>query len=131
MSFTSLASVSLCSLIMALPSIHVRQLCEEYGVDHMRSSPYYLQMNSQVEATNKTLLRILNRMVYDEPKQWTCFLSLVLWANCILKCTSTRTTPFSLVYKTEAMVPIRVMTPSARFALVSKLLDSHEIYLNV
>lgn len=48
----------------------VRQLCEEYGIDHVRSTPYYLQGNGQAEATNKTLLRILSRMVYKEPKRW-------------------------------------------------------------
>lgn len=46
---------------------HVQQLLEEYIVDQVKSSPYYLQGNLQAEATNKTLLEILCRMV-EEPK---------------------------------------------------------------
>lgn len=46
----------------------VQQLCEEYQIDHVKSTPYYPQRNGQVEATNKNLLRILSRMVYEEPK---------------------------------------------------------------
>lgn len=38
---------------------NVRELCEKYGVDHVKSTPYYPQGNGQAEATNKTLMRIL------------------------------------------------------------------------
>lgn len=41
----------------------VRQPCDEYGIDHIRSSPYYPQENCQVKANNKTLIRILRIMV--------------------------------------------------------------------
>lgn len=58
---------------------HVRQLLEQYGVDHIKSSLYYPQENSQAEASRKTLLRMLSTMVYKEPKRWTNFLPLVLW----------------------------------------------------
>lgn len=34
----------------------------------------------QAEATNNTLPEILNKMVYEEPKLWADFLSLVLWS---------------------------------------------------
>lgn len=47
----------------------MRQLGEEYGVEHVKSSSYYLQENSQAEATNKTLLRILSLMDYEELKR--------------------------------------------------------------
>lgn len=39
---------------------------------HVKSSPYHPQRNGQAETTNKTPLKILSRMVYKEPKQWTC-----------------------------------------------------------
>lgn len=56
---------------------HVRQLCEEYVIDYIKSTPYYSQGNGQVEATNKTLLRMLTRMMYEEHKRWSNFLPLV------------------------------------------------------
>lgn len=43
---------------------YILQLTEEYGVNHVKSSPYYPQRNGQDEATNKTLIRVLSRMVY-------------------------------------------------------------------
>ena len=43
----------------------VREMLEHYRVKHRRSTPYYPQGNGQAEATNKTLLRILSKMVFD------------------------------------------------------------------
>lgn len=61
-------------------------------------------------------------MVYDEPKRWSDFLSLVLWAYRASKRTSTQATPFSLVYKPEAVVSFEITVPLARLALASKVL---------
>lgn len=71
---------------------HVRKLFEQYGVDHVKSTPYYLQGNGQAEATNTTLQRILSRKVYDEPKWRAEFYRT-------LKRISTQATPFSLVHR--------------------------------
>lgn len=104
-------------------NFETRHLCEEYGIDHIKSTPYYPQGNGQAEATNKTLLRILSRMVYEEPKRWSDHLPLVLWAYRTSKRTSTQATPFSLIYGTEAVVPVEIDVLSARLALASKVLD--------
>lgn len=50
-------------------------------------------------------------------------LSLVLWAYRTSKRTSTRATPFSLVYGAETVVLVEVAVPSARLALASKILN--------
>lgn len=104
----------------------VRELCEKYGVDHVKSTPYFPQDNGQAEATNKTLMRILSRMVYDEPKRWAEFIPLVLWAYRTSKRTSRQATTFSLVYGAEAVVLVEILEPSARLALTSKINDSRE-----
>lgn len=51
------------------------------------------------------------------------FIHLVLWAYSTSEYTSTRATPFSLVYGAEAMVSIEVMAPLARRAIISKVYD--------
>lgn len=81
-----------------MPSInfYIREVCEQYGADHVKSTPYYPQGNGQVEATNKTLLIILSLMVYDEPKRWVDFISLVLSAYQTSKRTSTKLLFFHL-----------------------------------
>uniref|UniRef100_A0A2N9I4L9 Integrase catalytic domain-containing protein n=1 Tax=Fagus sylvatica TaxID=28930 RepID=A0A2N9I4L9_FAGSY len=43
----------------------VREMLEHYRVKHRRSTPYYPQGNGQAEATNRMLLRILSKMVFD------------------------------------------------------------------
>lgn len=60
-------------------------------------------------------------MVYEEPKRWTCFLVLVLWAYRTSKRISTQVTPFSLIHGDEAMVLIKVMVPLALLVLESKI----------
>lgn len=103
---------------------YVRQLIEEYGVGHIKSNLYYPQGNSQPKATNRTLLQILSRMFYEEPKRRADVFPLVLWAYRTSKRTSTQ--PFSLIYGAETMVPINGMVLSTHLAIESKLTDSHD-----
>ncbi|XP_028076848.1 uncharacterized protein LOC114278894 [Camellia sinensis] len=42
---------------------HVGRLLDAYQIKHHKSSPYYPQGNGQAEATNKTLIRILSKMM--------------------------------------------------------------------
>lgn len=65
-------------------------------------------------------------MVYDEPKRWAEFIPLTLWAYRTSKRTSTQATPFSLVYRAEAVFPVEILEPSARLVLASKINDSRE-----
>lgn len=51
-------------------------------------------------------------MVYEEPKQWVDFLSLVLWAYRTSEHTVTQAAPFSLIYEAEAIDPVKIMVPS-------------------
>lgn len=77
------------------------------------------------EAMNKAVIRILSRMVYDDPKRWADFVPLTC-AYRTYKRTSTQATPFSLVYGAEAVVPVKILMPSARLALTSKIDNSRE-----
>ena len=40
----------------------VRKMLEFCQVRHYRSSPYYSQGNGQIEATNKTLIKIISKI---------------------------------------------------------------------
>ncbi|EOX94762.1 Uncharacterized protein TCM_004374 [Theobroma cacao] len=44
----------------------VNELLAFYDVDHVKSILYYPKINGQAEATNKTLLKMLNIMVHDD-----------------------------------------------------------------
>uniref|UniRef100_A0A2N9FIH6 Integrase catalytic domain-containing protein n=1 Tax=Fagus sylvatica TaxID=28930 RepID=A0A2N9FIH6_FAGSY len=58
----------------------VREVLEHYRVKHRRSTPYYPQGNGQAEATNRMLLRILSKMVFDYGNDWKAHLVDVIWA---------------------------------------------------
>ncbi|CAL8164018.1 unnamed protein product [Prunus armeniaca] len=50
-----------------------------YSIKHRCSMPYYPQGNGQAEATNKTILRILSKMVYEYQGGWSVHLPDALW----------------------------------------------------
>jgi hypothetical protein len=41
----------------------MKELCEEFKIEHHNSSPYRPKMNGVVEAANKNIKRIVQKMV--------------------------------------------------------------------
>lgn len=70
-------------------------------------------MNNAVETTNKNIKKIIQKMVKTY-KDWHRMLPFALHGYRTLVRTSTRATPFSLVYGTEAVLPIEVEIPLLR-----------------
>ncbi|XP_028088517.1 protein NYNRIN-like [Camellia sinensis] len=50
---------------------HVGRLLDTYQIKHHKSTLYYPQGNGQVEATNKTLIRILSKMMDEAGGTWS------------------------------------------------------------
>ncbi|CAL5444637.1 unnamed protein product [Camellia sinensis] len=98
---------------------YVKSLLETYQVKHHKSTPYYSKGNGQAEATNKTLIRILSKMMDEFGGTWSKKLIVALWAYRTSKRKPTQATSYSLVYGSEAVLPIELETPSARMALTS------------
>lgn len=94
----------------------VSALLGSYNVDHRTSSAYYPQGNGQAEATNKTLVRILSKLLDERGGTWADHLPTALWAYRTSRRKSTRASPYSLVYGTEAVLPAEISVPSARLA---------------
>ncbi|CAL2271165.1 unnamed protein product [Prunus armeniaca] len=92
-----------------------------YGIKHRRSTPYYPQGNGQAEATNKTLLRILSKMVYEYEGGWSVHLPDALWAYRTTSRSATGFSPYSLVYGSDAISPVEITIPIARIAAVNDL----------
>uniref|UniRef100_A0A2N9E3P2 RNA-directed DNA polymerase n=1 Tax=Fagus sylvatica TaxID=28930 RepID=A0A2N9E3P2_FAGSY len=99
----------------------VREVLEHYRVKHRRSTPYYPQGNGQAKATNRMLLRILSKMVFDYGNDWKAHLADVLWAYRSSPKTATGFTPFSLVYGTYTISPTELVVPSPRVMQGSEL----------
>ncbi|XP_059639330.1 uncharacterized protein LOC132281669 [Cornus florida] len=94
---------------------------------HRKSTPYYPKGNGQAEATNKTLIRILSRTLKEQHDKWVEQLPLALWAYRTTRRGATGATPFSLVYGTEAVLPVEIAVPSGSLAERSKLQFDHRI----
>ncbi len=81
------------------------------------------EMNGVVEAANKNLKKILQKMTANH-SNWHEMLPYALMAYRTSIRTSTGATPYSLVYGMEAVLPIEVEIPSLRVLAEAKILES-------
>ena len=94
----------------------MKELCESYKIEHHNSSPYQPKMYGVVEAANKNIKKIVQKMVKTY-KDWHKMLPFALHGYKTSVRTSTGATPFSLVYGMEAILPIEVEIPSMSVTL--------------
>ena len=99
------------------------ELCEEFKIVHHNSSPYRPKMNGDVEAANKNIKRIIQKMVITY-KDWHEMLSFALHGYRTFVRTSTGASPFSLVYGLEAVLPVEVEIPSLHVIMEAKLTET-------
>nr|XP_009610806.1 uncharacterized protein LOC104104425 [Nicotiana tomentosiformis] len=85
----------------------VATIFEKWHIKRILSTPYYPAGNGQAESSNKSILNIMKKKFEDAKGLWLEILPEVLWAY--------QTTPYSLVYGTDAVIPIEVGEPSLRY----------------
>nr|XP_009761337.1 PREDICTED: uncharacterized protein K02A2.6-like [Nicotiana sylvestris] len=88
---------------------------EEHKIKSILSTPYHPSENGQAESMNKTIIQKLKKMLSDAKGKWREVLPEFLWAYRTRSKSSTGETPFSLVYGSEALIPVEVEEPSSRF----------------
>ena len=93
------------------------KLTSKLGLSHYSSTPYYLQANGQVEAINKILKRMLQRMIGVHKINWHLILYSALWAYRTSVRNATGFSPFQLVYGLEAILPIQCEISSLKLAI--------------
>ncbi|XP_050875520.1 uncharacterized protein LOC127079143 [Lathyrus oleraceus] len=98
----------------------MKELCDNFKIAHHNSSPYRPKMNGAVEAANKNIKKILQKMVKTY-KDWHEMLPFALHGYRTTVRTSTGATPFSLVYGMDVVLPIEVELPSLRVLREAKL----------
>ena len=82
------------------------ELTSKLGLRKEHLSPYYPQANGQVEAINKSLKTILQRTINSAKSNWHLMLYSTLWAYQTSVKTATIFSPFQLIYRLEAVLPI-------------------------
>ena len=98
----------------------MKELCEDFKIQHHNSTPYWPKMNGAVEAANKNIKKIIQKMTMTY-KDWHEMLPFALHGYRTSVRTSTGATPFSLVYGTEAVLPFEVEIPSLRVLMEAEL----------
>ncbi|KAG9444536.1 hypothetical protein H6P81_015876 [Aristolochia fimbriata] len=93
------------------------RFCEKFRIQQRMSSAYNPAANGLAEAFNKTLCKILKKTVGTHKRSWDEKLPEALWAYRTTPRTPTQSTPYSLVYGSEAVLPLEVQLPSLRIAV--------------
>ncbi|KAG9447252.1 hypothetical protein H6P81_013380 [Aristolochia fimbriata] len=90
------------------------RFCEKFCIQQRMSSAYNPAANGLAEAFNKTLCKILKKTVGTHKRSWDEKLPEALWAYRTTARTPTQPTPYSLIYGSEAVLPLEVQLPSLR-----------------
>ena len=88
----------------------------DLDIKNKYSTPAYPQSNGQAGATNKAIVDGLKKRLDGAKGRWAEELPNVFWAYRTTPKRSTGETPFSLTYRAEAMISVKVNLCSARVA---------------
>jgi len=91
----------------------MKEMCEDFKIQHHNSTPYRPKMNGVVEAANKNIKKIVQKMTVSY-KDWHEMLPFVLHGYRTSVRTLNGATPFSLVYGMKVVLPFEVEVPSLR-----------------
>lgn len=92
----------------------MKKFCKDNEIKLSFASVYHSQTNGQIEATNKTLVKILKKKIAENPKNWAEMIPEVLWAYRITIKTANGYPPFSLTFGLEAVAPCELVWPTTR-----------------
>jgi hypothetical protein len=68
------------------------------GIKLLNSSRYYAQANGQAEASNKIMIKIIQKKIDQKLKRWHSVHNEALWAYRMAPHGATQTSPYELVY---------------------------------
>ena len=85
----------------AFTSSKLVKFCSDYNIILSHSTAYYPQGNDLTESSNKSLVRIVKKLLQNNKKAWHSQLKFVLWANRVSTKKSIGTSHFRLVYGTD------------------------------
>ncbi|KAJ6844563.1 uncharacterized protein M6B38_293215 [Iris pallida] len=99
------------------------RFCDKNRIQNVASTAYNPAANGLAEAFNKTIVRLLKKVVSSNKRDWDEKLGECLWAYRTTVRTPTGNTPFSLVYGSEAVLPLEIQIPSFRVAITNDLTE--------
>ncbi|XP_019155716.1 PREDICTED: uncharacterized protein LOC109152471 [Ipomoea nil] len=107
------------------------KICKLFEFEQRNSSAYYAAANGLAEAFNKTLCNLLKKVVSKSKRDWQERMEEALWAYRTTYRTPTQSTPYSVVYGVEAVLPLERQIPSLRLAIQEGLTDEDNVKLRL
>ena len=92
----------------------VTHLCELYGVQKLRTSPYHAQTNGQVEHMNQTIIRMIGKVEEDKKACWSEHLPKLLMAYNATCSAVTGYSPYYLLFSRRPRIPVDYLFPTLR-----------------
>jgi len=90
-------------------------LCQKYHINLGHSTTYYPQGNGLAESSNKSLVKIIKRLLAENKKIRNTKLKFALCADRVNTKKSIRTSPFQLVYGSDVIFPARLGLPVMKY----------------
>ena len=89
----------------------ITHLCELYGVQKLRTSPYHAQTNDQVKRMNQTIIHMIGKLEEDRKACWSKHLPGLLLAYNATHSTVTRYSPYYLLFGRRPRIPVDYIFP--------------------
>ena len=99
----------------AFKSRKMINFCHKYHISLNHSTAYYPQGNGLAESSNKSLVRIIKKLLEDNKRSWHTKLKYALWADRISTKRAIGMSPFQLVYGAEVVFPVSLGVPVMRY----------------
>ena len=98
-----------------------KEFAASMGIKLLNSSPYYAQANGQAKASNKSLIKLIERKFDETPRRWHTTLADALWAYGMACHGATKVSPYQLVYGHKEVLPWEIKLDSRRVSLQDQL----------
>ena len=92
----------------------ITHLCELYGVQKPRTSPYHAQTNSQVERMNQKIIHMIGKLEEDRKACWSEHLPELLMAYNATRSAVTGYSPYYLLFSRRPRIPVDYLFPTLR-----------------
>ena len=92
----------------------ITHLCDLYGVQKLRTSPYHAQTNGQVECMNQMIIRMISKLEGDKKACWSKHLPELLLAYNATCSTVTGYSPYYLLFGRRSRIPVDYLFPTLR-----------------
>ena len=90
----------------------ITHLCELYGVQKLRTSPYHAQTNGQVERMNQTIICMISKLEEDKKACWFKHLPELLLAYNATCSAVTGNSPYYLLFGRQPRIPVDYLFPT-------------------